>query len=195
MARGRFSYYDRLGAADRKIYRASDAIAAVPVPRADDLHPLVHALERTLGEGKRGAVARAAGALVDALLSQLGAPGVIVRVRQVRPRIHQGELHGLYTLAAEEKPTAQIEVWMRTAAHARTVAHRTFLRTLLHEVVHHLDVTVLGLGDSFHTQGFFQRESSLVRQLLPGPGRSRSVRADAPATTPGGQLSLFDKGE
>jgi hypothetical protein len=35
----------------------------------------------------------------------------------------------------------------------------------LHEVVHHLDYTLLGLGESFHTDGFFQRESSLVRQL------------------------------
>jgi hypothetical protein len=58
---------------------------------------------------------------------------------------------------------------MKTAAHARVVRFRAFLRTLLHEVVHHLDVTLLGLDDSFHTEGFFRRESSLVRQLLPKP--------------------------
>jgi hypothetical protein len=46
------------------------------------------------------------------------------------------------------------------------VRFRTFLRTLLHEVLHHLDVTLLGLDDSFHTEGFFKRESSLVRQLV-----------------------------
>jgi hypothetical protein len=56
---------------------------------------------------------------------------------------------------------------MRTAAHGKIVSFRTFLRTLLHELVHHLDVTVFGLDDSFHTEGFFRRESSLVRQLLP----------------------------
>jgi beta-lactamase class D len=43
------------------------------------------------------------------------------------------------------------------------VRSRTFLRTLLHEVVHHLDFTLFALGESFHTQGFFRRESSLVR--------------------------------
>jgi hypothetical protein len=68
---------------------------------------------------------------------------------------------------------------MRTAANANVVKFRTFLRTLLHEIVHHLDVTLLGFDDSFHTEGFFRRESSLVRQLLGAPKKSAK------------QLSLF----
>jgi hypothetical protein len=56
---------------------------------------------------------------------------------------------------------------MRTARHARVVAFRTFLRTLLHELGHHLDLTLLGLPQSFHTDGFFKRESSMFHQLLP----------------------------
>jgi hypothetical protein len=55
---------------------------------------------------------------------------------------------------------------MRTARHRRVVAFRTFLRTLLHEVGHHLDYTFLKLADSYHTEGFFKRESSLFRQLV-----------------------------
>jgi hypothetical protein len=35
---------------------------------------------------------------------------------------------------------------MRTAAHKRVVAFRTFLRTLLHELCHHLDYEWLGLA-------------------------------------------------
>jgi hypothetical protein len=194
MAQRRFSYYDRLSAADRKIYRASDAIATIAVPDAGRLHPLVHALERSLADGRRAAVGRAARALIDALLSQLGAPRVIVRVREVRPQIHDGELHGLYTLSADANPTAQIEVWMRTAAHARIVRFRTFLRTLLHEVVHHLDVTLLALGDSFHTEGFFRRESNLVRQLMPARSGSQPRQAPASRRPAGVQLSLFGKG-
>ena len=57
---------------------------------------------------------------------------------------------------------------MRTAYHKRVVAFRTFLRTLLHEVCHHLDYELLKLEDSFHTEGFFKRESSLFKQLLAG---------------------------
>jgi hypothetical protein len=47
------------------------------------------------------------------------------------------------------------------------VAFRTFLRTLLHEIGHHLDYEYLKLADSFHTEGFFRRESSLFTQLVP----------------------------
>jgi uncharacterized damage-inducible protein DinB len=59
---------------------------------------------------------------------------------------------------------------MRTARQQRVVAFRTYLRTLLHEVGHHLDYTLLGLADSFHTQGFYQRESHLFHQLVTDGG-------------------------
>jgi hypothetical protein len=70
------------------------------------------------------------------------------------------------------------------------VRFRTFLRTLLHEVMHHLDVTLLGLEDSFHTPGFFRRESSLVRQLVARP-RPKATKALAPKPV---QLALFETG-
>lgn len=56
---------------------------------------------------------------------------------------------------------------MRTAKQRRVVAFRTFLRTLLHEVGHHIDYTRLALRESFHTEGFYKRESSLFHQLVP----------------------------
>jgi hypothetical protein len=62
---------------------------------------------------------------------------------------------------------------MRTARQRRVVAFRTFLRTLLHELCHHLDYQHLRLADSFHTEGFYKRESSLFHQLVPEPARPR----------------------
>jgi hypothetical protein len=59
---------------------------------------------------------------------------------------------------------------MRTAKRGRVVAFKTFLRTLLHEVCHHLDYTHLQLKESYHTQGFFQRESSLFHAIMTRPG-------------------------
>jgi hypothetical protein len=56
---------------------------------------------------------------------------------------------------------------MITAKRQKVVAPRTFLRTLLHELCHHLDYTHLNLRDSLHTQGFYRRESSLLAALLP----------------------------
>jgi hypothetical protein len=190
----KFAYYARLTSKQKAIYRKSDALGAVAVPDSDALAPLVTELERALTTGKRLATAKGASALVAALCQQLGAPSVRVTVRTVRPAISGGELHGLYTLAAEKGTSATIEVWMKTAANERVVRFRTFLRTLIHEVVHHLDVTVLGLEDSFHTEGFFRRESSLVKQLLPRP-RSKAEKAKAREPSRSAQLQLFDDGK
>jgi len=62
---------------------------------------------------------------------------------------------------------------MRTARQKRVVAFRTYLRTLLHEVGHHVDYAGLRLADSFHTEGFYKRESSLFYQLVPDGRRAR----------------------
>ena len=67
---------------------------------------------------------------------------------------------------------------MRTAAYERPVALRTFVRTVLHEVCHHLDFEKLELADSYHTEGFFRRESK------PGPPAAPEEEAAAgPAPT------------
>jgi len=94
----------------------------------------------------------------------LGLPPVRVEVLAARPHARWGELHGLYT--AERGRTPKIQLWMRTAKQKRVVAFRTYLRTLLHEVGHHVDYTGLRLADSYHTEGFYKRESSLFHQLV-----------------------------
>jgi hypothetical protein len=68
---------------------------------------------------------------------------------------------------AEGRKFPRMKLWMRTAKRQQVVAFKTFLRTLLHELCHHLDYECLGLKDSFHTEGFCRRESSLVQQILP----------------------------
>ena len=60
----------------------------------------------------------------------------------------------------------EIVLWMRTAQRHEVVKPRTFLRTLLHELCHYLDYSLLQLEDSYHTMGFFKRESFLVRALM-----------------------------
>jgi hypothetical protein len=190
---GRFSYYERLSAKDKATYRKSAAIGAVEIPDAAGLAPLVRAVEDALAGGKRARVAVATQALSDGLLRKLGAPTLRIRVRETRPQLYEGaELHGLYTFRQDGEPP-QIEVWMRTAARGDVVRFRTFLRTFLHEIAHHLDVTILALEESFHTEGFFRRESSLARQLLPprAPKPMKAEKADALPARPR-QLGLFD---
>jgi hypothetical protein len=167
-----FPYYDRLSRRDQAVYRRSDAVAALPIPGARELAPVVEALRAALARDDAGGVAAASAELAGELARALGATAPVVQVLAVRPSRDWGELHGLYT---QEDDVAFIRVWMRTARHARVVAFRTFVRTLLHELCHHLDFEVLGLARSFHTEGFFRRESSLFRQLVPSAAEPRQA--------------------
>jgi hypothetical protein len=160
-----FSYYDRLSSRAQAIYRKSDATTTLELPQAELLRPLVEDLRLALERDDRRAVEQAAGHLASGLARHLSLPPVTVQVPAVRPSARWGELHALYT--RDEGGPARIQLWMRTARHRRVVAFRTFLRTLLHEIGHHVDYELLRLADSFHTEGFFKRESSLFRQLVP----------------------------
>jgi hypothetical protein len=165
----RFDYYQRLNKTDRAIYRVSDEYDAIELEHPRALRPLATKLGSALAADDRVAVDKLAQRLVTGISRQMGVRTASSRVEAARPRSSGEELHGLYIREDGERPV--IVVWMRTAARRRPVAHRAFLRTLLHEVCHHLDYELLGLADSFHTPGFFQRESSLMRQLLPAPRR------------------------
>jgi hypothetical protein len=161
-----FAYYGRLSRRDKAIYDRSDAVASIVLPLPEPLRPMVEVLRSGLAADDRRAVEAASQAVVRAITESLGVEPVDVEVLAVRPRLRSaGELHGLYTKEEGRRP--RIRVWMRTVQFKRVVAFRTFLRTLLHEVCHHLDYTHLRLADSFHTQGFFKRESSLFHQLVP----------------------------
>jgi hypothetical protein len=159
-----FPYYDRLSAQDKEIYRKSDAVTAVRLTAPQGLWPFVRTLQEALAADDRRAATASSEFLCRGLTAMLEVPPVSVQVLAVRPTMRSAELHGLYT--RETRGTPQIQVWMRTAQKKRVVAFRTFLRTLLHEVTHHLDYELLKLRDSFHTEGFFKRESSLFHQLV-----------------------------
>jgi uncharacterized damage-inducible protein DinB len=161
-----FAYFKRLTRAQQGVYLRSDAITAVPLPRPEALRPHVAELARALTGEQRAATEAAAQQLVSALAAALRLPPVRVQVLAARPHAKWGELHGLYEWEARKGGPPLITLWMRTAKQRRVVAFRTFLRTLLHEVGHHLDYAGLGLGDSFHTEGFYARESHLFHQLV-----------------------------
>lgn len=161
----RFSYYDRLSSERKKIYRQSDAIVTLGVPHGLDLGETVREIEAALESDDRAAVQRACQRLVDALNEGYRVPAARVRILTRRPDEGDGELHGLYE-PGEARSPARITAWMRTAQRAQVVAFKTFLRTLIHELCHHLDYELFALEETFHTEGFYKRESSLVAALL-----------------------------
>jgi hypothetical protein len=178
-----FSYYERLTPTQRRIYDESDRIGALALYRPEAHRERAAGLARALAGGTRAATERAAQALMDGLTEAFGVPNLRVRVQERRPSSQTGELHGLYEADADGR--YRVSLWMRTARRAQVVKFRTFLRTLLHELCHHLDYHKLRLRDSFHTQGFYRRESALVRQVFPSelepqPGKDPKLRGGAP---------------
>ena len=159
-----FAYYSRLSKRDQAIYRQSASVTEIELDQTDAAKQKTRLLQVALADGDRLRIQASAQALSDVILTQLGVCKLVVRVLAVRPSSARSELHGLYERT--QRQPAVVRVWMRTAVHKRVVSFRTFLRTLVHELCHHLDYELYKLPDSFHTEGFFKRESSLVRQLL-----------------------------
>jgi hypothetical protein len=134
---------------------------------------------RALAGGAPVVVERSAQALASELCRLVAVRPVRVEVRGVRPRNHFGELHGIFyprgpsvreattarAMAAAHPHEPLIVLWMRTAQRHDVVKPKTFFRTLMHELGHYLDYALLRLEDSYHSSGFFKRESFLVRTL------------------------------
>ena len=164
-----FNYYYNLTRKQQFIYRKSDQIETVNLnPQGMDIL-VIDKLREALTREDRKTVSQCTAKIVNLLAANLEIHAVKIRVLSVRPSYHYGELHGLYE-PAEGNDMAVITVWMRTVKHKRVVAFKTYLRTVLHEFCHHLDYEYYKLADSYHTEGFFKRESSLLKQLLPDGG-------------------------
>ena len=179
----KFAFYKNLNERQRRLYDRSDAVTSIRVPTAG-VAELAGELAGGLAADDRARTERAAQRLLNALLESLQVSAVRVHVLAVRPSNHREELHGQYAFGGRRtQPT--ITVWMRTAQRKQIVAFRTFYRTLLHEVTHHLDYQLYHFEDSLHTQGFYKRAESLFDQLIPAgldePKRARPAAVKAPA--------------
>ncbi len=170
-----FAYYKRLSPAQKRIYRQSDEISVIRLSRPSDLQPLVEELAAALKGGSNRLIKSLCQKLANGITSELNVPPVRVEILAVRPHDDRGELHGQYL--PEEGTSARVQLWMRTARYKRIVAFNTFLRTLLHELCHHLDYELFGLADTFHTEGFYKRESSLFNQLVQTSKAKQDIQA------------------
>lgn len=166
-------YYYRLPKSRQALYRHSVALRLPELQSVAEVRALAGQVESRLRKGNASATSRALGALVNAICDGYGVPRVKIRVRDQRPGDEYEELQGLYE--REEGEIAIVTVWMRTGTTAKVVKYRTFLRTALHEVVHHLDYEHFELDDSLHTEGFFQRESTLLKSVAP-PGTKPTLK-------------------
>jgi hypothetical protein len=176
------AFYHRLPLQAQRRYLASDVIDRFPLTPSPAAFTMVANLMHALEGGAPSIVQRASQALLTEVCRLLGVRPVRIEVRSVRPHNSRGELHGLFYPRAPVRNAATpvrsraaspapgeplIVLWMRTAQRHDVVKPRTFLRTLMHELGHYLDYALLKLADSYHSGGFYQRESFLVRTLCP----------------------------
>lgn len=176
------SWYRRLPPALQRVAAASDRIPTLAFRPGPALTHAIAEIPAALASGRRVEVQVLAQRIADGVCTGFRVPRVAVKVAERRPHDRRGELHGLYEQGTRGADT--ITLWMYTAKRVQAVAPRTFVRTLLHELCHHLDYTHLRLRDSLHTQGFYQRESSLFAAL--GADRLDAARM-VPAAGPAGQ--------
>jgi hypothetical protein len=162
-----FAYYDKLSRKQQRVYDQSDAVAYIKLKDAATIQALTAELKSLLPGGQKAPVQRLCQGICTAITRDLGVDAVKVKVLARRPANESYELHGFYMPAYRDKDHS-ITVYMRTAARKQVVAFKTFLRTLLHEICHHLDYELLKLEESYHTEGFYKRESSLFHQIVAG---------------------------
>ena len=106
--------------------------------------------------------------------------GGIAFIRMARPPVNALDLHMVRAVIAAFRQAADDDA-VRTVVFASAVAKRFYagldivglvgkspeqIRTLVHELCHHLDYELFALEETFHTEGFYKRESSLSNALL-----------------------------
>ncbi len=176
ISKTRPAYFYRLSPRDQKRYLASEQVTKLPFAPNSEVRIKARAVREALESENTFRAARACQALVDELCRSFNVPSIVVEVRGVRPHNRRGELHGLF-YSSSQGGKGRIILWSRTARRNDFVKPKTFFRTLIHEFVHHLDYSLLKLGASFHTEGFYKRESFLVRALWPPDGDLSHAKA------------------
>lgn len=82
-----------------------------------------------------------------------------------KPRRSYGRSQTYAFIRVKGTTPIQIVLYGKTAKKQQTVAIKTLLHSLIHEVMHQYDYEILGLISSFHTAGFYKRISDTISKL------------------------------
>lgn len=104
--------------------------------------------------------------LVNYLCEKFKIASCIVEVKN-KPQLHStrnGKLRSK-TYGRYYPHKNYIEIFNLTAVKKQPVSIKTMYDTLLHEFMHHYDMTKLNFTESPHTKGFYMRISDLAKKL------------------------------
>ena len=159
-----FAYFDKLNQDQQKTYLLSDRIRQVKFPNDISLRPLILSLKQALHDEDQLSVEQTLQSISQIITSSLGLASLQVNVLPVRPSVKGEEL-----LCIHSSPNYDtrhiIYVWMYTSQQHHVVAYNTLLRLFTHELCHYIDHDYFRFNESFHTHGFYQRESELLGRI------------------------------
>jgi hypothetical protein len=141
-------------------FLASDRLKTLDLPPNGNLSGIAKLLESAMKADRIPDVRSACADFLATASEFYKVPNCGIRVLAARPlkvrESYATELFGDY-----RPDTMLIRVWMRTAVRKEVTSFGTFLSTLTHEFVHHLDFKHFGFADSWHTRGFYERAAAL----------------------------------
>lgn len=103
--------------------------------------------------------------LLNRLALELKVPRVNLNFLN-KPQKHRrrnGKL--MYKEYAHYHPDRGITIYNKTAVRQQYLAPKSYLDTLVHEFMHHLDYELLKLHYTYHTKGFYSRLGDLMGKL------------------------------
>lgn len=106
--------------------------------------------------------------LLDRMARELKVPPVelIFLNKPQKHRRRNGRL--TYKEYAHYDPDKGITIYNKTAVREKHLAPKSYLDTLVHEFLHHLDYELLKLRHTYHTKGFYSRLGDLMLKLQDG---------------------------
>jgi hypothetical protein len=104
--------------------------------------------------------------LLDLMADELKVPRVRLHFHD-KPQKHRRSGGRLtYKEYAYYDAEEGITVYNKTAVRQQYLAPKSYLDTIVHEFLHHLDYELLKLRHTYHTQGFYSRLGDLMGKLL-----------------------------
>jgi len=152
----------------RKDYQKSitATIETLPREKLRSLHVAIKLLGEALKEGNEEAIHKISNETIAELNLIYNLPPLKVYTGGKRRMTRSGgQYYGVYRTNGKQKKKYSTSVYSRTAKNQKYIAPKTFLRTLIHEWGHHYDKHKLGLNNTYHTRGFYERVNTIYEQL------------------------------
>lgn len=155
--------------AQKSDYYVSNTSKIAPVP--EDLLIQVHRIIKRLAAALAGSndneINQKSNELISNLTNLYHLPKIKIYTGGKRIANQNRQILGVHRTRDQGKKTqrSSISVYSRTAKRHQYVKPKTFIRTLVHELIHHYDRYELKLTHEYHTRGFYKRVTTIYNQL------------------------------